>query len=141
MCVCSLSYPACKARAPHCHLWPVRLYNIFPTLSHKQHDFREKVTEHEMCVLIFATVLSKIFLILRKVQRYIINVHISVFTYSVLYSRPILMKVGFSLQFFEKILKYQVFMKIHLVVSHVVPRGERDMTKLIVVFRSIAKNS
>jgi hypothetical protein len=21
----------------------------FPTLSHKRHDFREKVTEHEMC--------------------------------------------------------------------------------------------
>jgi len=25
------------------------------TLSHKQHDFREKVTEHKMCVLIFST--------------------------------------------------------------------------------------
>ena len=27
----------------------------FPTLSHKRHDFREKVTEHKMCVLIFCT--------------------------------------------------------------------------------------
>ena len=25
------------------------------SLSHKQHDFREKVTEHKMCVLIFST--------------------------------------------------------------------------------------
>jgi hypothetical protein len=25
------------------------------TLSHKRHDFREKVTEHKMCVLIFST--------------------------------------------------------------------------------------
>jgi hypothetical protein len=27
----------------------------FSTFSHKQHDFREKVTEHEMCVLILST--------------------------------------------------------------------------------------
>ena len=30
VCVCSLRYPACKARAPYCHLWPIWLYNIFP---------------------------------------------------------------------------------------------------------------
>ena len=29
-CVCSLSYAACIAHAPYCHLWPVQLYNIFP---------------------------------------------------------------------------------------------------------------
>ena len=28
--VCSFSYPACKAHAPYCHLWPDRLYYIFP---------------------------------------------------------------------------------------------------------------
>jgi hypothetical protein len=27
----------------------------FPTLSHKRHDFREKVTEYKTCVLIFST--------------------------------------------------------------------------------------
>ena len=27
----------------------------FPTLSHKGHDFRGKVTEHKICVLIFCT--------------------------------------------------------------------------------------
>ena len=55
VCVCSLRYPACNAHAPYCHLWPALLYNIFPTLSHKWHDFRKKVTEHKMCVLIFST--------------------------------------------------------------------------------------
>jgi hypothetical protein len=28
--VCSLRYPACNAHAPYCHLWPARLFNIFP---------------------------------------------------------------------------------------------------------------
>ena len=34
---------------------PVRLYNIFSTLSHKRHDFRRKVIEGKICVLIFST--------------------------------------------------------------------------------------
>ena len=29
-CVCSLSYPACKAHVPYCYLWPVWLYHIYP---------------------------------------------------------------------------------------------------------------
>ena len=28
--VCGLSYPACIAHAPYRHLWPVRLYHVFP---------------------------------------------------------------------------------------------------------------
>jgi len=39
------------------------------TLRHKPHDFREKVTEHKMCVLIFSANLSETFLILRRIQR------------------------------------------------------------------------
>ena len=45
VCICSLRYPACHARAPYCHLWPVRLSTIK----------KKKVTEHKMCVLIFST--------------------------------------------------------------------------------------
>jgi hypothetical protein len=36
----------------------------FWTLSHKRHDFGEKVTEHKMCVLIFSVGLFEIFFIL-----------------------------------------------------------------------------
>jgi hypothetical protein len=28
--ICSLRYLACNAHAPHHHLWPARLYNVFP---------------------------------------------------------------------------------------------------------------
>ena len=37
----------------------------FSTLSHKWHDFGENVVEHKMCVLIFSTILSETYLILR----------------------------------------------------------------------------
>ena len=39
VCICSLSYPARKTHAPYCHLWPSRLYNIFPHYLTK-HAFR-----------------------------------------------------------------------------------------------------
>jgi len=46
----------------------------FSTLSHKRHDFRKKkVIEHEMCVLIFSTNLSELFLILRRSERDVIK--------------------------------------------------------------------
>jgi hypothetical protein len=48
----------------------------FPTLFHKGHDFRKKVTGHKMCVLIFSATLSEMFLIARRTYRGInINVH------------------------------------------------------------------
>jgi hypothetical protein len=50
----------------------------FSTSSHKRHDFREKVIEYKMCVLIFSTNLSETSLILRIIQRdIIINVNMS----------------------------------------------------------------
>ena len=48
----------------------------FSTLSHKRHDSRKNVIEHEMCVLIFFTTLSETFLILRRNERdMILNVY------------------------------------------------------------------
>jgi hypothetical protein len=49
VCVCSLRCPACNAHAPYFHLWPTRLYEIFP----QRHDFRKNFTEHTMCFLCF----------------------------------------------------------------------------------------
>ena len=28
--ILAFSYPACNAHTPYCHLWPARLYSIFP---------------------------------------------------------------------------------------------------------------
>jgi hypothetical protein len=47
----------------------------FSTLSHKRHDFPKTVIEHKICILIFCTILSETLLILRRIQRDIINVH------------------------------------------------------------------
>jgi len=47
---------------------PARQY--FSTLSHKRKDFRkEKVIEHEICIFILSTTLSKTFIILRTAER------------------------------------------------------------------------
>jgi hypothetical protein len=48
----------------------------FSTLSHKRKDFRKKFTENKMRVLIFSTILSEIFLILKRTEQDIFkNVH------------------------------------------------------------------
>jgi hypothetical protein len=52
--VCSLSYPACKTHVLCCiDICSLSVVQHFCTLSHKWHDFRKKVIEHKMCVLIF----------------------------------------------------------------------------------------
>jgi len=55
VCISSLRYPACKAHAPYCHLWPAPLYNIFPHYLKQGTIFEKKITEHKMRVLIFST--------------------------------------------------------------------------------------
>ena len=48
----------------------------FSTLSQKRQDFQKKVVEGKMCVSIFSTTLSEIFIIIRRIQRNIIvNMH------------------------------------------------------------------
>ena len=45
----------------------------FSTLFHKRQNFRKKVIEHEMWVLIFSTDFSKTFFILRRIVRHMIK--------------------------------------------------------------------
>ena len=68
VCAYSLRCSACTAHAPYCHVaCPALQY--FSTFSHKRRDFRKKVIEHKMCVLIFCTTLSEMFFILRRNER------------------------------------------------------------------------
>ena len=79
VCVCNVSYPACKAHAPYyvviCGLSGSTIF------SHIINDTifeggKRKVIEHEVCVLIFSTTLYETFLIIRRIQRdIVISVH------------------------------------------------------------------
>ena len=71
--VCSLKYPACKAHAFITVLSMVCLaVPYFSMLIDKRQDFRKKVTELKMSVLIFYTNLSETFLILTRIKRDIV---------------------------------------------------------------------
>jgi hypothetical protein len=61
------------------HLWPVRLYHNFLHYLINGTIFGKTVIEHKICVLIFATNFSEIYLSLRIIQQ---NIFINVNTYS-----------------------------------------------------------
>jgi hypothetical protein len=73
--VCSLRYPVWTVHAPYCYLQPVHLYFIFPHYLIDGKIF-EKIYLEQNCVLIFFTILSETFLILRRNEwDMIINVY------------------------------------------------------------------
>jgi hypothetical protein len=73
----------------------------FSTVSHKRHDFREKVTEHNVPVLTFSTnIVCDICCYKTHSARYCHNC-VSVFMQSTRYSCQILMKPEFSRQIFK----------------------------------------
>ena len=114
----------------------------FSTLSHKRFDFRKKVTEYKMFVLIFCTILSENVVFLRRIQRDIaINENRSSCKSSV-FSCRILMKLKVFSADFLQILKYKISWKwsrVRRVFLFVQTDRQTDMTKLIAAFRNSAK--
>ena len=78
LCVCSLRYPSYNAHAPYYHLRSARLYNI---LSHYLTNFtifrKKNYWTWNVCFDFLYQFSPKKFLILRKFQRNIINLHLS----------------------------------------------------------------
>ena len=72
VCVCKITYPACKAHAPYCHLRPVWLYHIFPHYLINGKIFLKLL--NIKCVLWFSLqVLSVKFLILRRSHEVVVT--------------------------------------------------------------------
>jgi hypothetical protein len=102
VCVCSLRYPACNAHAPYCHLWPARLYNIFPHYFIKMARFKKKVLEHKVCVLTSsATSVWNISHSWKNSAKYC-HKCTCIFTQITCYSCQICVKLQFLQQIFEK---------------------------------------
>ena len=143
-CVCSLSYQACSAHAPYCHLWPIHIYNILSHYLIKRTIFRKKVIAHKMCVLIYYTnFVCNISHAKKNLVRYY-HEYTYVFTESTHYPWRILMKLEFSSQIFLKILRITKFIKIHPVGAELFhTAGWRDkqtyMMKQTVTFCNFVK--
>jgi hypothetical protein len=67
VCVGSLGFQHAM-RVRHIVVCGLPRFTTFSAFAHKRHDFRKKVTEHKMCVLILSIKLAETFLILRKVK-------------------------------------------------------------------------
>jgi len=81
VCVCSLCYPACKAHAPHCHLWPSPLYNIFPHYLIKGTIFRKKLMNTKCVFGVSLQIFPETLLILGRTERDMVkNIHRSACT-------------------------------------------------------------
>jgi hypothetical protein len=68
VCICSLRFPACNARAPYCHLWPAPLYNIFPHYLINLTIFEKKLPNVKLCFEFLYNLFWNFF-ILRKIER------------------------------------------------------------------------
>jgi hypothetical protein len=83
----------------------------FSTLSYKWHDFRNKVNEHKMSVLVFCITFIRNICHSKKNSVRYCHKYENVFVQSARYYCRILIKLEFSRQIFGKKLKYQVSRK------------------------------
>jgi len=75
VCFCSFGYPACNAQAPYCHLWSVRLYNIFPhyLINSTIFEGKKRYWTQNVCSRVSLQLLPETFFILRRTGRDIVK--------------------------------------------------------------------
>ena len=112
---------------------------LFSTFSHQRHDFRKKLTEHKMCVLLFLyTLLCETFLILKEFSEILSQIskrlHVNHPLFLLDFSKTWILSTDF-----EKV-KYKISSKsVQWEAScSMQADGQTDMTKLTVAFRNLA---
>jgi hypothetical protein len=90
-------------RVPPAAICDLPALQHFSTLSHKRHDFRKKkVIKHKMCLLISSTSYVCNIFIVGRFERDTFKKSSGGLHVQYRYSCPILIKLEFSRQFFEK---------------------------------------
>ena len=125
----SLIYPACTAHTPY--FTASQAHSRFSTLSHKRQDFRNKILLDLKLLWFSLQILSEAFVILRKIQQDMI-----------MYVKCPLFLSDFGVTWifwthFRKIRRCLNLMKIRPVGADLFC-VEKDVTKLMVTFRSFA---
>ena len=140
LCVFSLSYPACKAHALYCHLWPVWLCHIFFYVISWTARFSEKVMEHKMCFDFRCIFIMKHFSFYEEFGAILASMYIALHAMYPLFLSHFKENLIFSRDF-RKIIEYLISWKSAQLEQSFSKRtdGHADMTKLIFVFRNYAK--
>jgi hypothetical protein len=130
VCICSVRYPACKAHAPYCHLWSVRLCIILPHCLMHRTVLGEKLFIIKCMFRFLPEILSETFLILRRTERHMITtVYFSSQKLQCRYYCAISTKTLSPQQIFEKYSNTK-FHENPSGLSRVVPCGRTDETRL-----------
>ena len=101
--VCSLRYPARNAHAPYCHLWPIRLCNIFPYYLINCTIFEKKLSNTKGVFWFSYNIFGNISHSKSKWARYDQN-RVLIFMYSTRFSCQIVINLDFYLIVSRKIL-------------------------------------
>jgi hypothetical protein len=130
-----MQFPCAVLYCRRCTIW---LYRMFPHYLIKGTIFGKKVIEQKCMFWFSLHILFETLLIIRRLQRDIINVHSSSCKVTV-----ILVRDEWKLNFLNRFSKYAPisnFMKIYLVGAELFHAERKtDMTKLIVAFRKFSK--
>ena len=111
VCVCSLSYPECKAHASCCHLWSVRISHIYLLYLTNDTNFEKWLWNMKYVFGFSLQFLSEILLILKRTGRRVIkNIYWSSCGVNVTLVRFFKERWSFFVSF-RRILKYHISLK------------------------------